>query len=57
MGGKEAMSRSVGTWGEAQVANFLRKNKCRLIGHSYHCRFGEIDLIAMDIAEDFSRDR
>ena len=42
------MSRSVGTWGEAQVANFLRKNKCRLIGHSYHCRFGEIDLIAMD---------
>lgn len=42
------MSRSVGTWGEAQVANYLRKNKCRLMAHSYHCRFGEIDLIAMD---------
>lgn len=42
------MSRSVGIWGEAQVANYLRKNKYRLVAHSYHCRFGEIDLIAMD---------
>ncbi len=42
------MSRSVGTWGEAQVANYLRKNRYRLVAHSYHCRFGEIDLIAMD---------
>lgn len=42
------MSRSVGTWGEAQVANYLRKNRYRLMAHSYHCRFGEIDLIAMD---------
>lgn len=42
------MSRSVGTWGEAQVANYLRRKKFRLVAHSYHCRFGEIDLIAMD---------
>lgn len=42
------MSRSVGTWGEAQVANYLRKNRYRLVAHSYHCRFGEIELIAMD---------
>ena len=42
------MSRSVGIWGEAQVANYLRKNRYRLVAHSYHCRFGEIDLIAMD---------
>lgn len=42
------MSRIVGTWGEAQVANYLRKNRYRLVAHSYHCRFGEIDLIAMD---------
>lgn len=42
------MSRNVGTWGEAQVANYLRKNRYRLVAHSYHCRFGEIDLIAMD---------
>ena len=42
------MSRSVGIWGEAQVANYLRKNRYRLVAHSYHCRFGGIDLIAMD---------
>ena len=40
------MSRSVGTWGEAQVANYLRKKGYQLLAHSYHCRFGEIDLIA-----------
>ena len=42
------MSRSIGTWGEAQVANYLRQRKFRLVAHSYRCRFGEIDLIAMD---------
>ena len=42
------MSRSVGIWGEAQVANYLRKNRYRLVAHSSHCRFGKIDLIAMD---------
>ena len=42
------MSRSVGIWGEAQGANYPRKNRYRLVAHSYHCRFGEIDLIAMD---------
>lgn len=40
------MSRASGTWGEAQVAAYLRKNGYQLIAHSYHCRFGEIDLIA-----------
>ena len=29
------MSRSVGIWGEAQVANYLRKNRYRLVAHSY----------------------
>ena len=42
------MSRCIGTWGEAQVANYLRQKKFHLVAHSYHCRFGEIDLIAMD---------
>lgn len=42
------MSRSIGTRGEAYAANYLREKKMRLLGHSYHCRFGEIDLIAMD---------
>lgn len=40
------MSRAVGTWGEAQVANYLRRHGYQLLAHSYHCRFGEIDLIA-----------
>ena len=40
------MSRAVGTWGEAQAAAYLRKKGYHLLAHSYHCRFGEIDLIA-----------
>ena len=42
------MSRAEGTWGEAQVANFLRRRGYQLLAHSYHCRFGEIDLVARD---------
>ena len=40
------MSRLSGTWGEAQVAAYLRKKGYTLLAHSYRCRFGEIDLIA-----------
>ena len=40
------MSRAEGTWGEAQVANFLRRRGYQLLAYSYHCRFGEVDLIA-----------
>lgn len=40
------MSRQSGTWGEAQVANYLRRHGYQMLAHSYHCRFGEIDLIA-----------
>lgn len=42
------MSRAEGTWGESLVADYLRRRGCRLVAHSYHCRFGEIDLIAWD---------
>lgn len=42
------MSRAEGTWGEALVADYLRRWGCRLEAHSYRCRFGEIDLIAWD---------
>ena len=42
------MSRAEGTWGEALVADYLRRRGCRLEAHSYRCRFGEIDLIAWD---------
>ena len=38
-------SRDRGTWGEAQVANDLRKKGYRLLGSQWSCRFGEIDLI------------
>lgn len=40
------MSRQEGIWGEAQVANYLRCRGYQLLAHSYHCRFGEVDLIA-----------
>ena len=36
------MSRCIGTWGEAQVANYLRQKKFHLVAHSYHCRFGDL---------------
>ncbi len=40
------MSRSIGLWGEAQVASYLRKRGYQILAHQYRCRFGEIDLIA-----------
>ncbi len=40
------MSRQIGTWGEAAVAAYLRKRGYTLLAHSYHCRYGEIDLVA-----------
>lgn len=42
------MSRQEGTWGEALVANYLRDKGWKLISSGYQCRFGEIDLIALD---------
>ncbi len=35
-----------GREGEALAADFLRKQKYEVIGANYHCRFGELDLIA-----------
>lgn len=40
------MSRAAGTAGEALAADYLRAHGYGLLAHSYHCRFGEIDLIA-----------
>lgn len=40
--------RAEGSWGEALAADYLRQRGFRLAAHSYHCRFGEIDLIAWD---------
>lgn len=36
----------LGRWGEAQVAADLRKRGWVIVAAGYHCRFGEIDLIA-----------
>ena len=38
--------RLLGRWGEAQVAQWLRRNGYEVVAAGYHCRFGEIDLIA-----------
>ncbi len=35
-----------GREGEASAAAYLRKQKYEVIGANYHCRFGELDLIA-----------
>ena len=38
----------LGRWGEEQVARDLRKRGCRILAAGWHCRLGEIDLIASD---------
>ena len=37
-----------GAWGESIAAEYLRKKRYKLLAAGYHCRFGEIDLIAAD---------
>ena len=37
-----------GAWGEALVAEFLRKKKYPIVAVGFRSRFGEIDLIAQD---------
>jgi putative endonuclease len=39
-------TRLLGKWGEAQVADFLRRKGYTLHAVGYYTRFGEIDLIA-----------
>lgn len=43
-----AGSKLSGAWGEALAAEYLRKKRYRIVAAGYHCRFGEIDLIAQD---------
>ena len=35
-----------GAWGEALAAEYLRRKHYKIVAAGYHCRFGEIDLIA-----------
>ena len=37
-----------GAWGEALAANYLQRKRYRIIATNYKCRFGEIDLIAVN---------
>lgn len=46
MSGEE--SRVLGRWGEALVAEKLRREGCTLLAAGWRCRMGEIDLIAVD---------
>jgi len=38
----------LGSFGEAQKAEFLRKNGCKILSMNYRTRFGEVDVIAAD---------
>ena len=41
-------SRLLGRWGEALAADYLRRQGWTLLASGWHCRFGEIDLIARE---------
>lgn len=38
----------LGRWGEDLVAKELRRQGCAIVAAGWHCRLGEIDLIASD---------
>ena len=38
--------KALGNRGEAEVANYLRKKGYLLLASQWHCRFGELDLVA-----------
>ena len=43
-----ATGKLAGAWGEALAAEYLRKKHYKIIANGFHCRFGEIDLIAQN---------
>lgn len=43
-----ARSKLTGAWGEALAAEYLRKNRYKIVASGYHSRFGEIDLIVQN---------
>lgn len=38
----------MGAWGESLAADYLKKKRFKIIAMNYRCRFGEIDLIAVN---------
>ena len=41
-------SRLLGRWGEEQAAEYLRRQKYRILACNWRCRLGELDLVARD---------
>lgn len=39
-------TKQLGRWGEALAADELRRQGYRIVASGWHCRFGEIDLVA-----------
>ncbi len=37
-----------GNYGEDRVSKFLKKNKYKIISRNYSCKYGEIDIIAVN---------
>jgi putative endonuclease len=44
----EKYNKILGNYGEDIAAQFLKKNKYKIIEKNYSCKFGEIDIIAKD---------
>lgn len=40
--------RALGQWGEDRTAGWLQKQGWRIVARNFHCRMGEIDIIAED---------
>lgn len=41
-------SRLLGRWGEEQAAEYLRKQRYRILACNWRCRYGELDLVAQE---------
>lgn len=44
----EKYNKSFGNFGEDTATNFLKESGYKIIERNFNCRFGEIDIIAMD---------
>ena len=38
---------AIGRWGEDYTAEYLRQNGYRILHRNWHCRYGELDIIAL----------
>lgn len=47
-------SKSIGNRGESIAQNYLKKRGCKILQTNYHSRYGEIDIIALEMASPSS---